>query len=175
MIRRLAETVRVLGIDPTSKGFGFALLEGPKSLVDWGVARLRRASNVASLARVENLLGLYVPSLLVVEDCLAPGARRCARVQDLLGDSVRLAEQLEIQTTRVSWSTVKSVLSVNTARVTKYHIASTLTRHFPELEPHLPPPRKPWMSEDERMSIFDAAAFAVTALHPQIDISYRIS
>lgn len=25
-----------------------------------------------------------------------------------------------------------------------------------------PPPRKPWMSEDERMSIFDAVALATT-------------
>ena len=32
---------------------------------------------------------------------------------------------------------------------------------FPELEKRLPRVRKPWMSEDERMSIFDAVALAI--------------
>jgi hypothetical protein len=33
---------------------------------------------------------------------------------------------------------------------------------LPELTARLPRVRKPWMSEDERMSIFDAAAMALT-------------
>ena len=32
---------------------------------------------------------------------------------------------------------------------------------FPELTPYLPPERKPWISEDLRIAIFDAAAFAL--------------
>ena len=34
-----------------------------------------------------------------------------------------------------------------------------MANHFPELAPRLPRFRKPWMSEDYRMSIFDAIAF----------------
>ena len=45
---------------------------------------------------------------------------------------------------------------------TKREIAEAIVREFPELEPRLPPVRKIWMSEDVRMSIFDAAALAIT-------------
>jgi hypothetical protein len=32
---------------------------------------------------------------------------------------------------------------------------------FCDLLPHMPPERKPWMSEDARIAIFDAASFAI--------------
>ena len=41
---------------------------------------------------------------------------------------------------------------------TKYQRAKLAVAQFPELAPRLPPLRKPWMSEDPRMSIFEAAA-----------------
>jgi len=44
---------------------------------------------------------------------------------------------------------------------TKHQIAGAISSTFPELAPRLPPPRRTWMSEDEGMSVFDAAAFAV--------------
>jgi len=45
---------------------------------------------------------------------------------------------------------------------TKHAIAGVIVARFPELAPHRPRFRKPWMSEDERQAIFDAAAFALT-------------
>ena len=47
---------------------------------------------------------------------------------------------------------------------TKWKIAKALVGRYPELEWKLPPKRKPWQSEDERMNIFDALSLAVTAL-----------
>ena len=44
----------------------------------------------------------------------------------------------------------------------KYEIAVAIANRFPELAPRLPRFRKPWMSEDYRMSIFDAVGFAVS-------------
>ena len=48
---------------------------------------------------------------------------------------------------------------------TKRQIAEAIAREFPELEPRLPPVRKIWMSEDRRMSIFDAVSLAITFFH----------
>ena len=45
---------------------------------------------------------------------------------------------------------------------TKQEIAIAIAERFPELAPRLPRSRKPWMSEDYRMSIFDAVALALT-------------
>ncbi len=46
----------------------------------------------------------------------------------------------------------------------KHEIARAVAELFPELSHRLPPRRKAWMSEDERMGIFDAASFALTVL-----------
>jgi hypothetical protein len=35
-----------------------------------------------------------------------------------------------------------------------------IAKHIP-FEQHVPPPRKPWKSEDARMGLFDAAALAL--------------
>ena len=41
-------------------------------------------------------------------------------------------------------------------------IAEAIARSYPELKPHLPTARKLWMSENLRMSIFDATALVLT-------------
>jgi hypothetical protein len=43
----------------------------------------------------------------------------------------------------------------------KAQMARAIAARFLELTRYLPPERKPWMSEDPRMAIFDAAAFAL--------------
>jgi hypothetical protein len=43
----------------------------------------------------------------------------------------------------------------------KYEIAVAIANRFPELAPRLPRFRKAWMSEDYRMSIFDAVGFGL--------------
>jgi hypothetical protein len=43
----------------------------------------------------------------------------------------------------------------------KQEIAAAIANRFPELAPRLPRFRKPWMSEDYRMSIFDAVALGL--------------
>lgn len=45
---------------------------------------------------------------------------------------------------------------------TRYDIAKLLSQSINELALRLPPQRRPWMTEDGRMALFDAAAMAVT-------------
>ena len=47
---------------------------------------------------------------------------------------------------------------------TKYGRACLLAERFPELQSFLPPVRKPWMPEDDRMATFDALSFAVACV-----------
>jgi hypothetical protein len=45
---------------------------------------------------------------------------------------------------------------------TKHALAEIIAKRFPEeVGSRLPPKRKPWMSEDSRMNIFDAVALAL--------------
>ena len=43
---------------------------------------------------------------------------------------------------------------------TKQRIAETIAKGILALDLYIPPPRKPWKSEDARMGIFEAAALA---------------
>jgi hypothetical protein len=50
-------------------------------------------------------------------------------------------------------------------KLTKYERAQAVIKRFPILTQKLPPKRKPWESEDHRMSMFAAAALAMAYLH----------
>jgi Holliday junction resolvasome RuvABC endonuclease subunit len=158
--RSRASPTRVLALDPASRGVGFAVLEGPTRLIDWGVKETRGKPPHTVLSQLDALLNRYQPEALVIEDCRARGSRRCPRVRRLLQEAAARAVRRHIRPRRVSRASVQQAFAPSGAR-TKYEIAQAIAIRFPELRPRVPPPRKPWMSEDARMSIFDAIAFAL--------------
>jgi hypothetical protein len=78
----------------------------------------------------------------------------------LLRQIAREAVGTEIKVCRISRADVTGVFSTPGGR-TKHEIARLIALRLPELKSRLPPERKPWMSEDYGMAIFDAAAFAL--------------
>jgi Holliday junction resolvasome RuvABC endonuclease subunit len=152
---------RVLAIDPSTRGFGYAVFEGPDQLIDWGVKETKTEKNKSALKHVAELLDRYQPSVIVVEDYAAKGSRRCPRIQKLINDTSKLASKRKVKVRSFSRAKVKQAFFESGAR-NKYEIAAAIGKRFPELAPRLPRFRKPWMSEDYRMSIFDAVALALT-------------
>src|SRR5574337_19513 len=111
----LLEAKRVLAIDPTSKGFGFAVLEGPTVLIDWGVKHVRSDRNAKCLEQAAELVGRYRPEVLVVERTAAKGSRRCPRVRQLIEDLIALALDRRLRTRRVSRRQVQRSFSINSS------------------------------------------------------------
>ena len=153
---------RILGIDPFSRGVGFAVVEEEFGLVDWGLRTTGRADNRKAVRAIEKLIDHYKPDLLALEDWESTGSRRCERVEILLnliangawkGMRVRLVSTKEIRR-------LGSIPDTGT----KHGRATFFAERFPELRAFLPPIRKIWMSEDARMSIFDAVGFALACL-----------
>lgn len=153
---------RIIAIDPITKGFGYAIFEQPFHLVAWGVARVEGEKQTGAIAQFEKLLTDFRPDAVVLEDAEAPGSRRRHRVRQLIEALLALARERNLEVHVIPRSKVIERFSSEDTHATKYSIAKRLTIHFPELGEKLPPPRKPWQSEDERMSIFDALALAVT-------------
>jgi len=158
-LRRYARK-RILAVDPTHRGFGYVVLEEPDRLVDWGLCLVRSRKEVATLVRVRRLIRHLEPEVVVVEDTRHPGCRRGQRVRDLLDGIAAAAAELGVASSRIPAAEVRQ--SAATIGVTnKDAVAKLLSARFPELEPLLPPRRKTWVSEDERMAVFDSIALAI--------------
>lgn len=152
---------RILAIAPSTRGFGFAVMEGQDTLVDWGVKTVDGDKNVQSLAKVEKLIAHYQPGVLVLEDASAKGSRRSQRIRKLCQQIIKLAATRKVSVKVFSRDQVMSAFIAD-GQGTQHVLAEIIAKRFPEeLESRLPPKRKPWMSEDSRMNIFDAVALAL--------------
>jgi hypothetical protein len=157
------KNLRILAVDLSTRGFGYAIFEGPRRLLDWGVTDIRTDKERVALQKIEELIRRYEPAVLVVEDCGHTGSRRNLRIRRLTEQVLALVRRSGIRGCALPGVAVYQQFSKRGAQ-TKYDIASTLARQFPALTLRLPPKRKPWQSEDSRMSIFDAAALGYTYL-----------
>lgn len=153
--------VRILAIAPSTRGFGFALLEGLDTLVDWGVKSVKEDKNARSLAKVEDLIAHYHPDVMVLENTSVKPFRRSERIRTLSKQLITLAATRKVTVALSSSEQVRRVFFVD-GQGTKHAVAEILAERFPEeLGFRLPPKRRPWMSEDSRMDIFDAVALAL--------------
>lgn len=150
----------VLAIHFQPGGFAFVLFEGRLAPVDWGVYGARGVDkNALCLNRIESLLTLHTPDVLVLQDMSDNGTRRAGRIRELNDDAAELADQHGLLVRTYSRAQI-IVCFEEFGAVTKYGIAEALAKHIPALSLFLPPARKRWMSENPRMGIFDAAALA---------------
>ena len=161
---------RVLAIDPTTKGFAYAVLEGPNFPLDWGLTEVDPGrKNALCLKRVDVLIARYAPDVLVVEDCDGKGSHRSPRVQSLIRSIQELAAKRGARTRAFSRGQIRKVFAA-LGKPTKRLIATEIARRLPELAPRLPTSRNEprprgiriYEREAERISIFDAASLAVT-------------
>jgi hypothetical protein len=153
---------RVLAIDPTTSGFAYAIFEGPDFLLDWGLTQVRaEQKNALCLKRIDVLLGKYAPDVVVLEAYDGKGSHRRRRVRSLIRSIQRLALKRGVRKRAFSRAEIRKAFGF-LGKATKHPIASEIAKRYPQLTWHLPGLRKFYESEDERMSIFDAASLAVT-------------
>jgi hypothetical protein len=154
---------RILAIDPITRGFGFAVLDGPHCLIDWGLkgtSRWQEPRERWCLRQIAELIDVYRPDRVVVEDCFDRRSRRVQTSRRLIERICNVARLHGVSARRISRAGVHRAFPPERA-CTKYKIALAIAGRFPELAWRLPPIRKPWMSEDTRMGIFDAVALAL--------------
>ena len=154
------EYVRVLGIAPSSRGFGFALMEGENTLVDWGVKAVKGGDkNARSLSNAANLIAHYEPNVIIIED--GERSRHGSRVRALTKEIVALAKEEKIKVKRFSRKQVNLGI-LQDGQGTKHALAEHLAARFPEeLGFRLPGKRRLWTSEKYQMDIFDAVALGM--------------
>jgi Holliday junction resolvasome RuvABC endonuclease subunit len=109
------------------------------------------------LARVLKILDRYHPDFLVIRDTQRS---RTLRIANLNTAICEMAAHRGIPIHAYSRDHVRRAFEY--AGVSnKQGVAELIAKHIPAFERYVPPPRKPWMSEDPRMGLFDAAALGL--------------
>ena len=137
------------------------MLEGHKLLVDWGVRSIEGNKNSGAIKKVEDMIDLYNPQVMVLEDTASREPCRSPRIKALTKRLVAVAERSNIKVMLFSQQQIRQVFLGDVVG-TKHAIAEIIAGRFPEeLGFRLPPKRRDWMSEDSRMGIFDAVALTL--------------
>ena len=113
------------------------------------------------LKQIDALLALHTPDILILQDMSRRGTRRTPRIQNLNRQTLLLAKRRGVPVRTFSRAQVLDYFQEFGA-TKKQRIAETIAKHIPALSLYVPPPRKPWKSEDARMGIFEAAALVWT-------------
>lgn len=156
--------MRILAVSLSSRGFGFAVLEGEGVMVDWGIKTSKKEKNVESLAKARKLIAHYQPGVLVLEDASAKHSRRAPRIQKLTKRIIAMAATQQVKVKLFSREKMMKAFFAD-GQGTKHTLAGIIAKRFPaELGNRLPSKRRAWESEDCRMDIFGAVALALVYL-----------
>ena len=131
----------VLGVHPSSRGFGWALFEGPLVPFDWGTADIRSDKNARALTRFEQLLEKYEPSAIAMEAFDFEHARRSARIRKLCQGMISRAEARGIKVRLYTRKQIGKTFAAENAK-TREEIAAAVAGRIAVLQPRLPKPRK---------------------------------
>lgn len=154
----------VLGVYPTSRGFGWACFDGPFTLFESGLYTVHKDKNAACLKKVEALLERLAPETLVLEAFDKGSSLRSTRIRRLSLSIVSLAADRGLDLAVFKKTDVQAAFAGVGAR-TRHEIALAITRHLPALAHRAPKDRKNGDSEDKRLAIFNAAALVLTHYH----------
>ncbi|SRR6266481_4845778 len=151
----------VLGLHPSSRGFGWVLFEDAFSLLDWGTVDIRRNKNAIAFRRIESLLDRHQPAVLALEWHDGVGARRSRRIRRLYLAIVKCAKIRDITVQCYSRAQISSSQHLKGAS-TRDEVAAAVADCLEVLRPRLPKPRHIWVGERSGMSLFSAAACGLT-------------
>jgi len=164
MIAHRSLNTRILAIAPTTRGFGFAVMERNGKLVDWGAVGITRDKNVNTLRKVSVQMEVYKPQVLAIEDCATSRYTRSRRVRALSNVLCRLAGSRGVLGQAIPIAAVRQKFC-GERKATKHNVAECLAKMFTsELSHLMPRKRTTWTKEDYKMAIFEAVALAVAAL-----------
>lgn len=148
---------RVLAIYLTYRGFGFTIFDDQNTILDWGHASVdfqdpeifkKRLTAFIEYNQVERVLSYS-------------GYRRPTRIQKNISSLESICKSKNVKCRIIPKVEVLSLFETLGAK-SKYERARLVASLISDLAHKLPQPRKPWMSEDLRMSIFDSACLAFT-------------
>jgi hypothetical protein len=161
-----SEQKRILALEIRLSKTGFAVLQGPTKLLDWGVGvrwfgRNNRSHKHAVSNRLRALMRLHGPSVVVarrINHYSAPANKRFAAIlRSIRAECRRGPTEFKVIPTR----RVQRHFAL-LGHSTRHEVATSLAERFEQLSWKLPRRKKSYQSEATGMLIFDAAATGAT-------------
>lgn len=150
---------RIVAIDLRSQVFGFAVLEGPHTLLGFGRKPLRMTSDQdnANMIRrkIDRLVTFFAPSVVVLKHTGGRKDRVLLKRKDAIAI---IKEEAEARSLGLVLMKRKDIYQAfrQSGKTNKYTIAGLIADLFPEVAWKLPPNRKNSQPEHHNMAIFDA-------------------
>lgn len=149
----------ILALYPNARGLGYACIEMPQRLLDYGVITVRPKSTEKLLPRIQKFIDFFQPRIVVIRE--DDGRRyKLNRLKKVVSAIESVAVERNITVHHYSREDIKQVFA-QFGNTTKYEIALKIVEWFPELTHKTPKLRKAWMDEDYNMGIFDALSLAI--------------
>lgn len=162
-MNQTSKQFRILSISLSSRGFGYAVLEGNNRLINYGHKVINKNKNVRSLAHIGKMIIRNEPDAMVLRSVKVKGKHRAPRIIKLHAQVLALAKKHKLKVMEISGLQLRNVL-LGYRNGTKQEMAESLAKQFTdELASRLPPKRKIYKSEDSRMDTFDAVGLAVAS------------
>jgi Holliday junction resolvasome RuvABC endonuclease subunit len=127
---------------------------------NWGIAATKANRSAWSMSRFGKLLDLYRPAVVVLEKNPESANKNLDRVQLLAKTMGGVASGRDIALHVYKRTEIARAITANES-AKRGDVARAVALLFPILRDRLPSPRKPWQTEDNRRSLFDAAAIGV--------------
>jgi hypothetical protein len=112
-MNQTSKQFRILAVSLSSRGFGYAVMEGDTALILYGKKVIQGDKNVRSLASIESLITRNQPDVLVLQDVNAKGTRRAPRIKELHRKVVILAKRHRLKTVKISGTELRELLLGN--------------------------------------------------------------
>src|ERR1700734_2911391 len=124
------EQPRILAVALSTRGFGFAVMEGQDALVRYGSKSAEGDKNARCLANFKKLINFYEPDILVLSDVAGKGARRAPRIKALARQIIKVAGKHKLKVKLISAKQVKRVFFTD-GQGTKHSRAEMIAQMFP--------------------------------------------
>ena len=130
--------------------------------MEWGARRyaMRRTGADAAAKKLQYLLDLYVPSLIVAREPRNSPNGQSEATNKVIKKLRQAAEERGIPFELLRRNDIQRFYDERYLE-TKHAIASWLADHFSVLKPMLPPRRRLWTPENYQSAMFDAVATKV--------------
>ncbi|MBS1595577.1 MAG: hypothetical protein JST90_14770 [Bacteroidetes bacterium] len=157
-----SESPVILALHTFSGGLGYACIQVPERLLDYGVTKISPVSNNKALSKAEKFISYYRPQVVLMRD--GSGDPKSGRSRKLRDAIETLAGEMGVDVYRYTKEQVAETFEVFGV-TTKHGIVSKIVEFLPELGHRTPKERRWYEKDDYNMPIFNAVALAITHAH----------